>query len=927
VKTNNDHDFIEHRQLDFIQRVGRIGYWEYDPIERSMYLPDASRDLLVSIVGGPLNAPRSFMEALCDNERKRLQVAFDQAAGKRHALNIQLELASGGKRSFIAVRGAPVEVEQGQLGFAGTFQDITNEKQREVDHEKVITQLQALLDSLPQGVSVIGNDLRLILWNQRFHEILGFPESLVFRDARFEDFIRLNAVRGDYGPGDPEAQVQAIVARAREFLPHRFERQLSGGRTVLVEGFPFKSGGEISGFVTTYTDITDQKRSEEQLRRQRDVMKTIIDNFPGGISLCDADLRFTAYNDQFKELLDFPTSLFAKGWVDFEELARFNANRGEYGPGNTEEQVQAVVARAQNFQAHRIERARPNGRWLEMRGTPIPSGGFVTSYIDITRRKEAEEITRKAKEAAEEATQMKSDFLANMSHEIRTPMSAVLGLSHLVLKTDLTAHQRDFIQKIEGSAQHLMRIINQVLDFSKIEAGKLDLEQREFELEALLGTVTDLVAGKAADKGLELVLNVEPDMPRHLVGDTLRLSQILINFTNNAMKFTESGEIVISVEAQKRLGDRLLVRFAVRDTGMGITPEQMSRLFQSFHQADSSTTRRYGGTGLGLAISKELATLMGGEVGVESRPGAGSTFWFTAVLGVGAERDREHGATGGARGRRVLVVDDNDVARTVILGMLQAMSFETTGVSSGKSAVSAVQRAAETAQRFDIVYIDWHMSGMDGAETFRRIQSLGLKEPPLILMMTAHGSEETLDEAMANGAAGVLIKPISPGILFSTTMAALDTQGLALQKRDKAPAATQKVLQAIQGARVLLVEDNDINQIIASEILTDEGLVVDIAADGLIAVEMVQAQHYDIVLMDMQMPVMGGVEATIEIRKLGRFEALPIVAMTANVMEQDRQRCLAAGMNDFVSKPFEAEELWRVLLRWTRRPIAAVGGI
>ncbi|HEY5291384.1 MAG TPA: PAS-domain containing protein [Burkholderiales bacterium] len=389
----------ERQQLDFIQRVGRIGYWEFDPAERSMYLPEPSLDLLAFIIGGSRNARRSFMDVLCDTERRRFQIALDQAIAKRLALNIELRLASSdSQQRYIAVRGAHIETGQGPLRFAGTFQDITNEKHREADHEKVITQLQALLDALPQGVSVIDKDLQLILWNQRFHEILGFPRDMVFRHARFEDFIRLNAMRGDYGPGDPEAQVQAIVTRAREFLPHRFERQLTGGRTVQVEGFPFTFGGEISGFVTTYTDITDQKRTEEELMRQRDVLKTVIDNFPGGISLCGADLRFTTYNDQFMELLDFPPSLFAKGWVHFEDLARFNVNRGEYGPGDPEEQMQAVVARARNFQAHRIERARPDGRWLEIRGTPLASGGFVTSYIDVTERKQAEKALEESEE-------------------------------------------------------------------------------------------------------------------------------------------------------------------------------------------------------------------------------------------------------------------------------------------------------------------------------------------------------------------------------------------------------------------------------------------------------------------------------------------------------------------------------------------------
>ena len=335
------------------------------------------------------------MDALSDIERQRVQVVFDQAVAKRLPFNIQVELARGdGERVYLVVRGAPVDDGQGPLRLAGTFQDITNEKQREARHEKVVTQLQALLDALPQGVSVIDKDLRLILWNRRFHEIMDLPQSMVFKNAKFEDFSRLNAERGEYGPGDPEEQVRSIVARARQFVPHRFERQLTGGRTVRVEGFPFKSDGEIAGFVTTYTDITGQKQSEDELMRQRDAMKTIIDNFPGGISLCDADLRFTAYNERFKDLLDFPPSLFAKGWVDFEDLARFNANRGEYGPGDMEEQVQAVVARARNFEPHHFERVRPNGRWLEIRGTPIASGGFVTSYIDITERKQMEDQVR-----------------------------------------------------------------------------------------------------------------------------------------------------------------------------------------------------------------------------------------------------------------------------------------------------------------------------------------------------------------------------------------------------------------------------------------------------------------------------------------------------------------------------------------------------
>lgn len=414
VKTDSCYECSERRQLDFIQRIGRIGYWEYDPEHRAMTLPTASQDLLACALGSPPGAARSFMDALGIIERKRFQIALDQAVANKVALTIQLKLANvNGHHAHMVVRGAPIELDQGAAGFAGTFQDITPEKHREVEHETVITQLQALLDALPQGVSVVDKDLRLILWNRRLHEILDIPQRLLFRNANFDDFIRLNAERGDYGPGDPGEQVQAIVARARKFLPHRFERKLPGGRTVVVEGFPFRSGGEISGFVTTYTDVTDQQHSEEQLKRQRDVMKTVIDNFPGGISLCDTDLRFTTYNEQLLELLDFPPSLFAKGWVDFEDLVRFNVNRGEYGPGDPEEQVRTSIARAHNFQAHRIERARPNGRWLEIRGTPIPSGGFVTSYLDITERKLIEAELLHSKEVAEVRREQVASLLDN----------------------------------------------------------------------------------------------------------------------------------------------------------------------------------------------------------------------------------------------------------------------------------------------------------------------------------------------------------------------------------------------------------------------------------------------------------------------------------------------------------------------------------
>ena len=390
---NNCDTCSDGRQLELIQRIGRVGYWEFNTAAQSLFLPPSSLDLLHSLAGTARSS--SLFDVLSDTERRRLQKTLEHAADQQleFSLEVKVENKSVGHAAMV-VRGAPLRRESGVLVFAGTFQDITREKRVEAEREEVITQLQSLLDVLPQGVSVIDKDLRLVLWNRRFHEILDFPQRLVYRYARFEDFIRYNAERGEYGPGDSESKVEAQVVLAKKFESHRFERHLTGGGTIQVEGFPFKFGGAVSGFVTIYTDVTDAKKTEEQLIRQRDVMKTIIDNFPGAISLFDSDLKMAACNEQFKTLLDLPGHLFDGVETHFEDFIRFNANRGEYGPGDVEELIAQITERARHFTAHRIERSRAGGQWLEIRGTPIPSGGFVTSYIDITERKKAEERIR-----------------------------------------------------------------------------------------------------------------------------------------------------------------------------------------------------------------------------------------------------------------------------------------------------------------------------------------------------------------------------------------------------------------------------------------------------------------------------------------------------------------------------------------------------
>jgi two-component system sensor histidine kinase/response regulator len=718
--------------------------------------------------------------------------------------------------------------------------------------------------------------------------------------------------------------LESLEREEREQILDRWLPPLSvfNWQSLFVVGWPYMLGVLAALVVVVLwnrhlrTQIRQRRLAEAEVVRQRSTLLAIINAIPDPIWFKDIQGRYLGINQACAELFG-QNSEQVLGKRDHELLnLEWAAKR--------EEHDYTAITRDSTYESEGKVRY-PDGRWVvfdtlrtifrDDRGVPL---GLVGVSRDITARKQAEAAMADAKELAEEAARLKSDFLANMSHEIRTPMNAIIGMAHLAQKTDLQPRQRGYVDKIQQASQHLLGVINDILDFSKIEAGKLGIEHIDFNLQQVLENVANLIGEKVAGKHLELVFNLDPRLPLQLVGDPLRIGQILINYANNAVKFTERGEIELLIRAEQQDAEQVQVYFAVRDTGIGISHDQLERLFESFQQADSSTTRKYGGTGLGLAICKRLAEAMGGRVGVQSRAGRGSLFWCRLPLGISTERQQVLQAQPNLRGRKVLVVDDNDSARRVLHDMLVGMSFRVETAVSGAAALRQVQ-VADHGRPFDLVLLDWQMPEMDGIETARQLQHLALQAQPRLLMVTAHGREEVLHEARQAGVDDVLLKPLNPSVLLDAVVSTLASRNGEAAAAPRAAMATG--LPNLAGKRVLLVEDNELNREVACGLLEESGLQIEQAEHGGEAVEIMLARgggYFDLVLMDMQMPVLDGIAATRRLRAEPQFAQLPIIAMTANAMPADRERCLEAGMDDHLGKPLDPDHLWRTLAHWLR---------
>ena len=764
------------------------------------------------------------------------------------------------------------------------------------------------LQALPESVlAAFDDDRRCVHASERLARLLECPTALLV-GRRIDEL---------FGP----EHIAAIGPCVTEVLSGVAQRQLHSFRPakaaeclMQIELWPQRdAAGKVQGGQLVGVDITDDRRRLEQAEMSERRLRIIMDQMPVTVSYIDADWRYRYINRAQQQWL---------GKAEEEVVGHRVRDLVDDGVWQSIEPKLSAALRGESVPLER-QRLDRSGKPVWHSGHHVPDftedglvAGVYTVFFDTTQRalaeqalRQREQELRQAKDAAENASRAKSEFLANMSHEIRTPMNGVLGLTELLLETPLDAYQRPFVETVRASGETLLSIINDILDFSKIEAGKLETEMLDFDLYQVVEDVVQLLGPRAHAKGLELLCRVDDQLPGSLRGDPFRLRQVLTNLIGNALKFTDRGQVEVDVCIDKPG----TLRASVRDTGIGIDPLTLERLFTPFVQADGSTTRRFGGTGLGLAISRHLIELMGGQIGVYSREGQGSTFWFTLPLLAAASRPpAAHPAV--LLGRRALVVDDNLTNREILQHHVAAAGMQVSEVADGFAALQALRQAADEGMPFDIALIDMKMPGMDGVALAAAVRATPALAGLRLVMVTSLHAKEELTRAREAGVCAYLSKPVRRNELYRAMAQALGD----VVRDEVAPHNNTEVLRL--GCRVLMAEDNGVNQVVARNMLRSLGSSYDIVPNGQEALLAVQRGGYDLVLMDCQMPVMDGYAASRAIRAwesaLPTPQRIPIVALTANALMGDAEVCLAAGMDDHLAKPYSRKQLGAVMVRW-----------
>ncbi len=750
---------------------------------------------------------------------------------------------------------------------------------------------EGIFDAVQDSIIVADGNGTIIRCNRAAIQWLG---------TTFDQLVATPVCRVFFGETtDDSGQLASLVGEVR--LPDR-----EGWYEVTQD--PIYLEDDHLGTIYILRDITERKQAEAIIHEQKQYLEALISNSPVAIVTLDTRQKILSSNPAFETLFGYTQQEIARRNLDQLLVDDLHAETPSYS-----EQVLQGRSVKKTVQLRRKDSTRAD---VEIYGVPLIVAGQIAGalwlYHDVT------ELVQ-ARRQAEQADRAKSEFLANMSHEIRTPMNGIMGMIELTLGTELTNEQFDFLTGARESADALLSVLNGILDFSKIEAGQLQLEMVDFDLRGVVEGVAQTLANRAEVKGLEIAALVDNDVPYYVKGDPVRLRQVLVNLVENAIKFTEKGEVFIRTELVEENSQRSVLRFSVTDTGIGIPHDRQQAIFERFVQADGSTTRRYGGTGLGLTISKQLAEMMGGRIGVESEPGRGSSFWFTVDLeklpGKALMNETE---SDGLRGLRVLVVDDNATNRRIFTKMLEGFGCHVSAVGSGVEVMPALIRALLVSAPYKLVLLDMQMPNLDGEDILRMIRKEPLTQNTPVIVLTSMGRRSELSRLNELGCAGYLLKPVKQSQLLETLASVVGQRKRKEATGRKHHSLAKPRHMVNHGLRILLAEDNEINQRMTQVLLTRQGCLVDLANNGLEAVDAVQQKQFDLIFMDVQMPDMDGFEATQRIRSLeGTERHTPVVAMTAHAMPEDRQRCLDAGMDDYLSKPLDAHKVFEIIERWT----------